>query len=38
VSPKLAIAVERDLAAKRTTNPFHTTTATARPDVALSTI
>jgi len=33
---KLAIAVERDLAAKRTIEPPHTTTATAAPEVALS--
>jgi putative transposase len=35
---KLAIAVERDLAAQRTINASHTSTTTAAPEVALSTV
>ncbi len=33
---KLAVAVERDLAAQRPINPLHTTTETAAPEVAAS--
>lgn len=35
---KLAIAIERDLAAKRTIKPSHTTIATTAPKVATLTV